>query len=606
MNTIKTIFISLFFIALSISMSAQCSYSIVLYDTFGDGWNGGEVSISVNGTPVGTYTISTGGGPETHFFQVSTGNTIHATYTAGTWGYENEYYIYDSENNLIFSDGVGGVQPTANNTLVGTGICPSCGMPGTLIATNISDVSANLSWVESGSATQWNIQWGATGFSLGSGTIIPSTTSNPYPLSGLTSSTGYDFYVQADCGGGDTSVWAGPYTFYTAACPLANQCKYMLYLNDVGNSWNGAYIDVVQDGISLGTFTITGGGTHTDSVYLCEGSNVQLIWSSGMYDNETSFDMQTPWATSVFSWTSGGNPSVGVFHTFTAYCTPPTCPSPTNLGYANSTTTSADLSWQENGSATIWNIEYGPEGFTQGLGTFLSGVNTNPYTLNGLTIATAYDFYVQSDCGGGDTSFWSGPFTFHTASCLPVDQCVYSMFLGDTYGDGWNGASVTVEQDGMDIGNYTLATGDSITHFVSLCNGSNVSLIWNNGTFDTECYFRFYDPFSQLVTEFAAGTIPSAGPFFTFTVYCTPPTCPAPSALGASFITDQSASLSWQENGSATLWNIEYGPDGFVQGTGTVLSGVTTNPYVLNGLSSGTAYDFYVQSDCGGGDLSLW
>src|SRR5690606_7709287 len=52
-------------------------------------------------------------------------------------------------------------------------------------------------------------------------------------------------------------------------------------------------------------------------------------------------------------------------------------------------------------------------------------------------------------------------------------------------------------------------------------------------------------------------------------------------------------------------WNIEYGPSGFAPGTGTVVNGVT-NPYTIPGLTADTQYDFYVQTDCGAGDLSEW
>ena len=40
-------------------------------------------------------------------------------------------------------------------------------------------------------------------------------TTNPYTLTGLTAQTSYDYWVQADCGGGTTSAYVGPYTFTT-------------------------------------------------------------------------------------------------------------------------------------------------------------------------------------------------------------------------------------------------------------------------------------------------------------------------------------------------------------------------------------------------------
>ena len=65
------------------------------------------------------------------------------------------------------------------------------------------------------------------------------------------------------------------------------------------------------------------------------------------------------------------------------------------------------------------------------------------------------------------------------------------------------------------------------------------------------------------------------------------------------------STVSWIECGNATQWEIEYGPRGFTQGTGTRQI-VNTQSYVLNGLTTGTVYDIYVRSICGPNDYSTW
>jgi hypothetical protein len=80
----------------------------------------------------------------------------------------------------------------------------------------------------------------------------------------------------------------------------------------------------------------------------------------------------------------------------------------------------------------------------------------------------------------------------------------------------------------------------------------------------------------------------------------TPPACPLPSALTASAITAVDANISWTENGTATTWDVEWGTTGFVQGTGTMVTGTTTNPHALTGLTANTSYDYWVRADCGG------
>ncbi len=81
--------------------------------------------------------------------------------------------------------------------------------------------------------------------------------------------------------------------------------------------------------------------------------------------------------------------------------------------------------------------------------------------------------------------------------------------------------------------------------------------------------------------------------------------CLPPTGLMASFITTNSADISWTENNSTTEWSVEYGIGGFTLGTGTSVI-TTSNPMSLSGLSDDTSYDYYVRSICGAGDTSEW
>ncbi|WP_417857111.1 T9SS type A sorting domain-containing protein [Xanthomarina gelatinilytica] len=97
---------------------------------------------------------------------------------------------------------------------------PTCPVPTSLNATNITVDSADLEWTDNAGASAWDIEWGTNGFTPTETPNIEDTT-NPHPLGGLSASTSYDYYVRADCGGGDTSPWVGPYTFTTADPPPA-------------------------------------------------------------------------------------------------------------------------------------------------------------------------------------------------------------------------------------------------------------------------------------------------------------------------------------------------------------------------------------------------
>jgi hypothetical protein len=74
-----------------------------------------------------------------------------------------------------------------------------------------------------------------------------------------------------------------------------------------------------------------------------------------------------------------------------------------------------------------------------------------------------------------------------------------------------------------------------------------------------------------------------------------------PMELQAKNVTAQSAVISWARGYNETDYNIEYGVGDFVQGQGnsTIVNNVTDTFFVLNGLTAGTTYTFYVQSNCG-------
>ena len=85
-----------------------------------------------------------------------------------------------------------------------------------------------------------------------------------------------------------------------------------------------------------------------------------------------------------------------------------------------------------------------------------------------------------------------------------------------------------------------------------------------------------------------------------------PPTCIEVSGVAVGSITGESATVSWTENGDATVWDIEYGLAGFTP-TGLPSAGYDniTNPANLTALSPVTAYDVYVRAQCDD-DTSLW
>ena len=81
------------------------------------------------------------------------------------------------------------------------------------------------------------------------------------------------------------------------------------------------------------------------------------------------------------------------------------CPPVTQFDYSNFTGTSVTLNWQANGSATLWEIEYGVSPYVQGSGgTLITGVR-NPLIITGLIPGIQYEFYIRSICGNQSSAF---------------------------------------------------------------------------------------------------------------------------------------------------------------------------------------------------------
>lgn len=163
----------------------------------------------------------------------------------------------DGYIDLIFNQSYGGSNANWSNIIVTLYETPSCPNPTDLIAVNVSSSSADLQWTENGTSTAWNVEWGVSGFSLGTGNLVSNVTSTTYNLSNLTEGTSYDFYIQSSCGNGDFSNFVGPVTFTTLIPARINFTMQPISLNS-GNlatavvDMNGDYLDDIVGALSSG------------------------------------------------------------------------------------------------------------------------------------------------------------------------------------------------------------------------------------------------------------------------------------------------------------------------------------------------------------------
>ncbi|HEX9979860.1 MAG TPA: fibronectin type III domain-containing protein [Flavobacterium sp.] len=104
-----------------------------------------------------------------------------------------------------FSDWTGPVSVNSSNE-----DCPNPGAV-TAVRTATVNTTVDVTWTAGGTEGAWEIQYGAQGFSIGDGTIVPATTTVKQ-VAGIAATGTFDFYVRAICSSTDTSSWVGPIT----------------------------------------------------------------------------------------------------------------------------------------------------------------------------------------------------------------------------------------------------------------------------------------------------------------------------------------------------------------------------------------------------------
>ena len=73
------------------------SYLLELYDSYGDGWNGGYIDVILNGVVVDSnITMLNGSGPESTPIPIDSGDILDVIYYPDQWPEENSYTIYDN------------------------------------------------------------------------------------------------------------------------------------------------------------------------------------------------------------------------------------------------------------------------------------------------------------------------------------------------------------------------------------------------------------------------------------------------------------------------------------------------------------------------------
>ena len=192
-----------------------------------------------------------------------------------------------------------------------------------------------------------------------------------------------------------------------------------------------------------------------------------------------------------------------------------------------------------------------------------------------------------------------------SSPCDADDQCTYTFNLTDSYGDGWNGGVLSVQQNGVTVATITLSEGSSGTETVNLCNNISTSLLWTPGSYVNEVGFSIQDPSGNEVYSITGMSNYST---YTFIPSCSEIIVPA---SGSTSITTCN---SWIYDNGGSTGDYQNNSDGYIvvtpatTGQGISLEGTYNvesyfdHIYVYAGVgTSGTQIGSY----SGSGTISL-
>lgn len=346
----------------------------------------------------------------------------------------------------------------------------------------VTATTAQVKWDCDTSVYQWVLEYGPAGFTPGTGQL-QSADANPYILTGLVPDTQYDVYVRFLCNEGDTGRYWKPGSFTTDICDDEDRCTIILSAglstsSSSPNTYMGK-VDVISNGTVIRQFTMVSG--HTEEVVLCDGKDIVLLWRENEQGTTADLAVLDADLDTLAFYPSCNHNTVGdTIYAAHLDCFHSSCPQPQDFTVYNIHPSSVDVTWNPDGNETAWTLRYRllhTQEWTEmsATGNFLH--------LDSLVQNTWYEVWLRADCSDTLSSLWRKSM-FRTNPC--PNSCDMSFYLRDSYGDGWNGASLDVVINNTVVEQLTV-DDTTITFDLSLCLSDVMQLVWHKGSYDYEC-----------------------------------------------------------------------------------------------------------------------
>lgn len=408
-------------------------------------------------------------------------------------------------------------------------------------------------------------------------TTTTNLLSSSHSLTGLTTSTAYEWQVQSNCSPSTSSAFSPIRSFTTLSClgPYSANVSYVLS-DRAGVSWYG----YAETGT---TYRVQYRPIGTPTWQTVESLTTTSYSLTGLTGNVT-YEWQVQ---SVCSPTESSPYFAG--SNFTPICTTPIYP------FSSPTATGANLSWN-NGSFELnktYDIQYRIAGTanwtTLSSQTVVSGSSFSSYRLQGLATNTAYELRIRAICPSGIPSDYTGISSFTTV-CLPVsyieteDQSAQSARLR-----WWH--SGFEEATRFEVRYRVLGAPDWTTISSLTASGGQGNYLLTGLTNSTT-----YEVQIRTVCS------PTESSSFTSTTFTTACRVPVVQIFGGSTARVTSANLNWSQTGIDVQYEVQYRSTN--SANWSAVSNINNNTVTLSNLQSSTSYEWKVRTLCGSGIVS--
>ena len=529
--------------------------------------------------------------------------------------------------------------------------------PLNLTVSNITTATADVAWTGD-QGVEWELKYGVHGFDVETeGTLVDNITQNSYLIAGLSVNAYYDVYVKTACGDShnidwemisfrtDCGIQAIPYIetfedFYENRVRVFPSCWQRIVESSIGGYIypiaipdQYGFTQYAHSGLEY-LYMHTSNNNPQNVISLPEMSDINTLMISfwARYNDSIPENFQIGYvANGEFTPLE----SVALTNSYRQYAVPlngapidvdriairlysmdksgvyiddievmplQSCLRPTNITVSSVTNNSAYITWTPVGNETAWQYTLDNGVTWNDFASAPTGTTTKEATIVGLTADTDYSLKLRSYCSDSDQSMASSVVDFFTAPCETEDMCEIGYSLFDSYGIGWYGSAVKVEdiETGRVMSILTMPADTFATGTIPVCHGRGIRFSWLGVRCDPDLSYTITDVNGY---ELFTGRNDSQTPF-SYIVDCTIPDCPRPRNLSVSNVTDHSATVTWTPFGSETAWQYTM-DDGITWNDfANAPVGTTTKSYTFTELDAATGYTVKIRAYCSDSDQS--